>query len=126
MLQAKDASSSQRDASMALTTLLFSSLSRSIRSQRHVQPQQCSFTTASYPSPPPRRSCMTVPSVHWPWPPCSRDAQISRFLRSENISSTPLPTPPSSTLCLTHSRHYALLQSRRYKFSGMLPSRTAQ
>jgi hypothetical protein len=35
------------------------------------------------------------------------------------------PTPPPSTLCLTRSRHYSLLQTRRYKFSGMLPSRNA-
>jgi len=101
MLQAKAASSSQPDAAMVLTTLLLSSLSRYMRSQRHVQPQQGSFTTAGCPPPQPRTPCMTVRSIRGPRPPCFSDAQTNEFLRSENISSTPLQ--------FLHHPHFVLL-----------------
>ena len=117
MLQAKAASSNQRDAAMVLTTLLLSSLSRSTRSHRHFQTQQCSFTTASYPSPPLRPSCMTVRSADGPWPPCSPDAQTIRFLRSENISSTPLQLlhQPPFVLLIVVIIHYYNLEDTSFR-----------
>jgi hypothetical protein len=117
MFQATVASSSQRNAAMALTTLLLSSLSRSIRSHRQVQPQQCSFTTASDPPPPHRPPCMTVRSFRGPWPPCSTDAQTIKFLISENISSTLLQLldHPHFILLIVVIIHYYNLEDTSFR-----------
>ena len=121
MLQIKAASSSQPDAVMGLTTLLLSSLSRFIRShQQDVQPQQCSFTTASCPPPPPPSPsppCMAVRSVRGPWPTCFPDVQTIEFLRNENVSSTPLQLlqHPHFVLLIVVFIHYYILKDTSFR-----------